>query len=106
MGNRLSAIITRTGDKGTTGLADGSRRPKNDVRVHCLGEVDELNATLGVALSFLEESPGATGIIRGAARSVRYRRRVMSAGQIVDPEIAPRFDRIQCRSNSISRCHR
>jgi len=56
MGNRLSAIITRTGDKGTTGLADGSRRPKNDVRVHCLGEVDELNATLGVALSFLEES--------------------------------------------------
>ena len=57
MGNRLSKIITRTGDKGTTGLADGSRRAKNDVRVHCLGEVDELNATLGVALSFLEESP-------------------------------------------------
>jgi len=57
MGNRLSSIVTRTGDKGTTGLADGSRRAKNDVRVHCLGEVDELNATLGVALSFLEESP-------------------------------------------------
>ena len=57
MGNRLSAIVTRTGDKGTTGLADGSRRSKNDVRVHCLGEVDELNATLGVVLSFLEESP-------------------------------------------------
>jgi len=49
MGNRLSKIITRTGDKGTTGLADGSRRAKNDVRVHCLGEVDELNATLGGA---------------------------------------------------------
>ena len=57
MGNRLSAIVTRTGDKGTTGLADGSRRAKNDVRVHCLGEVDELNAAIGVALSFLEESP-------------------------------------------------
>jgi cob(I)alamin adenosyltransferase len=57
MGNRLSKIITRTGDKGTTGLADGSRRAKNDIRVHCLGEVDELNAALGVALSFLEESP-------------------------------------------------
>ena len=56
MGNRLSAIVTRTGDKGTTGLADGSRRSKNDIRVHCLGEVDELNATLGVALSFLQES--------------------------------------------------
>ena len=57
MGNRLSAIVTRTGDKGTTGLADGSRRAKNDVRVHCLGEVDELNAAIGVALSFLDESP-------------------------------------------------
>ncbi len=50
MGNRLSAIVTRTGDKGRTGLADGSRRNKNDARVHCLGEVDELNAMVGVIL--------------------------------------------------------
>ncbi len=57
MGNRLSKIITRTGDKGTTGMADGSRRSKNDARVHCLGEVDELNATLGVVLNFIEEVP-------------------------------------------------
>jgi len=42
MGNRLSEIVTRTGDGGTTGMADGSRRAKNDARVHCLGEVDEL----------------------------------------------------------------
>ena len=55
MGNRLSKIVTRTGDKGTTGLADGSRRAKNDARVHCLGEVDELNASIGVALSFIED---------------------------------------------------
>ncbi len=55
MGNRLSKIVTRTGDKGTTGLADGSRRDKDDIRVECLGEVDELNATIGVALSFLED---------------------------------------------------
>ncbi len=56
MGNRLSKIITRTGDKGTTGMADGSRRSKNDARVHCLGEVDELNATIGVVLNFIEEA--------------------------------------------------
>jgi len=56
MGNRLSKIITRTGDKGTTGMADGSRRSKNDARVHCLGEVDELNATLGVVLNYIEEA--------------------------------------------------
>jgi cob(I)alamin adenosyltransferase len=55
MGNRLSNIVTRTGDKGTTGMADGSRRSKNDARVHCLGEVDELNASIGVALSFIED---------------------------------------------------
>ena len=57
MGNRLSEIVTRTGDLGTTGMADGSRRPKNDARVHCLGEVDELNASIGVALSLLEDGP-------------------------------------------------
>lgn len=55
MGNRLSAIVTRTGDEGTTGMADGSRRNKQDNRVHCLGEVDELNTTIGVALSFLDD---------------------------------------------------
>ncbi|MFA9419673.1 MAG: cob(I)yrinic acid a,c-diamide adenosyltransferase [Gammaproteobacteria bacterium] len=57
MGNRLSAIVTRTGDSGTTGMADGTRRAKNDIRVHCLGEIDELNAALGVALSFLQDLP-------------------------------------------------
>lgn len=55
MGNRLSAIVTRTGDKGSTGLADGSRRDKFDLRIHCLGEVDELNAMIGVVLSQLED---------------------------------------------------
>lgn len=55
MGNRLSEIVTRTGDQGTTGMADGSRLNKTDLRVQALGEVDELNACIGVALSSLEE---------------------------------------------------
>lgn len=38
-------------------MADGSRRSKNDVRVHCLGDVDELNAAIGLAISFLGEIP-------------------------------------------------
>ena len=54
MGNRLSTIVTRTGDDGNTGLADGSRRPKNDCRIHCLGEVDELNATIGLLISSID----------------------------------------------------
>lgn len=51
MGHRLTRITTRTGDDGTTGLADGSRRSKDDTRVRALGEVDELNSHLGVLLA-------------------------------------------------------
>jgi cob(I)alamin adenosyltransferase len=50
MGNRLTRIATRTGDDGTTGLADGSRVPKSDPRVAAMGDVDELNSQLGVLL--------------------------------------------------------
>ena len=51
MSKRLTQIATRTGDDGTTGLGDGSRVPKHDLRVAAMGEVDELNSTLGVLLA-------------------------------------------------------
>jgi cob(I)alamin adenosyltransferase len=51
MGQRLTQIVTRTGDDGTTGLGDGSRVPKDHLRVHALGDVDELNSHLGVLLA-------------------------------------------------------
>ena len=51
MANRLTQIATRTGDDGTTGLGDGSRVPKDDLRVRALGDVDELNSGLGVLLA-------------------------------------------------------
>ena len=50
MGNRLSQIATRTGDDGTTGLGDNQRVSKNSLRVHAMGEVDELNSHIGVLL--------------------------------------------------------
>lgn len=50
MGHRLSRIVTRTGDDGTTGLGDGSRVGKDDARIAAIGEVDELNSTLGLLL--------------------------------------------------------
>jgi cob(I)alamin adenosyltransferase len=50
MGNRLSKIATRTGDNGTTGLGDGSRTEKDSLRVHALGDVDELNSHIGLLL--------------------------------------------------------
>jgi len=51
MGNRLSKIYTRTGDDGTTGLGDGSRIAKNSLRVQAMGNVDELNAVIGLLLT-------------------------------------------------------
>ena len=46
----LSRIYTRTGDDGTTGLGDGARRKKHDLRIEAYGTVDEANSALGVAL--------------------------------------------------------
>jgi len=51
MSHRLSKITTRTGDKGDTGLGDGSRVPKDSVRIAALGDVDELNSSIGLLLS-------------------------------------------------------
>lgn len=51
MGHRLSKIYTRTGDDGSTGLGDGTRVPKDSLRVEAYGTVDELNSALGIALT-------------------------------------------------------
>ena len=55
MANRLSQIATRTGDNGTTGLGDNTRVSKDSLRVHAMGDVDELNSNIGVLLC--EEMP-------------------------------------------------
>jgi cob(I)alamin adenosyltransferase len=65
-GNRLSKIVTRTGDAGTTGLGDGSRTTKDSLRIDAIGEIDELNSSLGVLLC--EEMPEA---IRSALLDVQ-----------------------------------
>lgn len=51
---KLTKIYTRTGDAGTTGLVDGSRRSKADARMVAIGEVDEANSAIGVALLSIE----------------------------------------------------
>ena len=62
MGNRLSKIVTRTGDGGTTGLGDGSRVGKDSPRIDTLGEIDELNSAIGVLLA--ESFPEACASLR------------------------------------------
>jgi cob(I)alamin adenosyltransferase len=51
MANRLTQIATRTGDDGSTGLGDGTRVPKDHLRIQAMGDVDELNSGLGVLLA-------------------------------------------------------
>lgn len=55
MGNRLSKIYTRTGDDGSTGLADGNRIAKNARRVEAMGTADELNCHIGVLVEHLND---------------------------------------------------
>ena len=57
MGKRLTQIATRTGDNGTTGLGDNTRVSKNSLRVHAMGDVDELNSHIGLLLC--EDMPAA-----------------------------------------------
>ena len=51
MGQRLTQIATRTGEDGSTGLGNGTRVPKDHLRVQAMGDVDELNSGLGVLLA-------------------------------------------------------
>ena len=67
MGHRLSKIVTKTGDAGTTGLGDGSRVAKDSTRIAAIGEVDELNSAVGVLLA--EEVPAP---IRDCLTSVQH----------------------------------
>ena len=66
-GNRLSKIVTRTGDAGTTGLGDGSRTTKDSLRIDAIGEVDELNCTIGLLLC--EDLPEA---VRAALFDIQH----------------------------------
>ncbi len=67
MGYRLSKIYTRTGDAGATGLGDGSRVGKDAPRIAALGEVDELNAVVGLLLC--EELPDE---VRGLLTGIQH----------------------------------
>lgn len=68
MAKRLSKIVTRTGDDGTTGLGDGSRTPKDSPRVEALGAIDELNSQIGLVIAL-----GAPPELRQLLQEVQQR---------------------------------
>ena len=61
---KLNRIYTRTGDEGMTGLVDGSRIGKNSPRLTAIGEVDEANSAIGVAIVALGNDPLAADLTR------------------------------------------
>ncbi|MGH6612808.1 cob(I)yrinic acid a,c-diamide adenosyltransferase [Sphingomonas sp.] len=61
---KLNKIYTRTGDDGTTGLVDGSRVAKTDPRMAAIGDVDEANSAIGVAIAALEQDDTAAALTR------------------------------------------
>jgi cob(I)alamin adenosyltransferase len=60
---KLNKIYTRTGDGGTAGLVDGSRVSKSSLRMTAIGEVDEANAAIGVAISALGDGDVADRLL-------------------------------------------
>lgn len=56
----LNRIYTRTGDDGTTALGTGERVPKTSLRIEAYGTIDETNATLGIARTYLAQMPRGT----------------------------------------------
>ena len=67
MGHRLSKIYTRTGDGGETGLGDGSRVPKDSLRIDVIGDVDELNSAVGTLIAH-----GPRAAIREALTEIQH----------------------------------
>ena len=76
MAVHLTRIYTRTGDDGTTGLADFSRVSKTDPRLVAYADCDETNATLGLVMALGAPAPEIAAVIApGAERALRPRRR-------------------------------
>lgn len=69
MGHRLSRIYTRTGDTGTTGLADGTRVAKHDARIEAIGALDETNSAIGFVLT----QPFESAEVRATLNRIQHR---------------------------------
>ena len=61
---KLTKIYTRTGDRGTAGLVDGSRVSKSSLRMAAIGDVDEANAAIGCAIAELKDDAAKSQLLR------------------------------------------
>jgi len=78
MSDRLSRIVTRSGDAGLTGLSDGSRVPKDAARIAALGDIDECGSAIGLLVCELETAPPTSSGL--AAELVRVQHDLFDLG--------------------------
>lgn len=85
----MARLYTRTGDAGTTGLIGGSRVAKDHARIQALGDVDEANAAIGLALAFQSDAR-ILAIMRSAQNTLfTVGAEVGSRGRAKVPRIGP-----------------
>ncbi len=81
-------IYTKTGDEGTTGLFGGTRVPKSSPRIAAYGDIDELNAVLGVVIAHAEQS-----VVQSTLRMIQNHLFILGA-QLASPSTDPKIERI------------
>lgn len=92
---RLSRVVTRSGDRGETGLADGRRLPKQDVAIELLGELDELNARLGSLAVALAGEPRLLGFVREQQQAIFDLGGFVAMGAMAEPAQLPSLERLE-----------
>src|SRR5690606_31917516 len=89
MAVHLTRIYTRTGDSGTTALGDGSRVPKTDPRIEAYADVDETNATLGVAVALGSLADDVRSVLTSVQNDLFDVGADLCAPIVADPKFAP-----------------
>ncbi|MCL7744203.1 cob(I)yrinic acid a,c-diamide adenosyltransferase [Guyparkeria hydrothermalis] len=92
---RLSRVVTRSGDRGETGLADGRRLPKQDIAIELLGELDELNARLGLLAVSLDDEPQRLDFVREQQQAVFDLGGFVAMGEMAEPSQLPSIERLE-----------
>lgn len=92
--DRLSRVVTRSGDAGETGLADGRRLSKTALAVELLGELDELNARLGSLGVALSDEPDALSFVREQQQAVFDLGGFVAMGEMAAASQLPSLDRL------------
>ncbi len=92
--NRLSRVVTRSGDQGQTGLADGRRLAKDTATIELLGELDELNARLGSLSVSLTDEPEGLAFVREQQQAVFDLGGFVAMGEMAAASQLPSLERL------------